>query len=275
MYPGPFEYQVADSLPAALELLARGYKPLAGGQSLLAALNLRLAQVDALVDIGRIPELRGTSGTRVGALTRHCDLAASSGVPLLREAAGLIGNARVRHRGTIGGSLAHADPAAELPACALCLGAQIEAVGPRGERRIAASDFFLGYFTTALREDELLAAVHFPDVQPREGQAFVEFVRRAGDFAVVGIAARLLLAPDGRIARASLAATGVGAAPVPLPTALLNGERPTEELWRSVGSAAAAAVDPETDVMASAAYRRHLTGVLARRALQTAYRRAS
>jgi carbon-monoxide dehydrogenase medium subunit len=275
MYPGPFEYAAAPDLSAALHLVSQGYRPLAGGQSLIAAMNLRLAQVDRLVDIGGVAELQGIEGTTVGALTRHHQLATSAPIPLLREAAGLIGNLRVRHRGTLGGSLSHADPAAELPAAAVCLDARVEAVSLRGSRVIPARGFFLGYFTTALREDELLKAVRFPPVQPREGHAFVEFARRAGDFAVVGIAARVVVDDGGRIREASAAATGVGAAPVLLPTGVLLGERPSGDLWRSLADACSAAVDPESDATASAAYRTHLTGVLTKRAFQAAYGRAS
>uniref|UniRef100_UPI0018DEF583 FAD binding domain-containing protein n=1 Tax=Neoroseomonas rubea TaxID=2748666 RepID=UPI0018DEF583 len=193
---------------------------LAGGQTLLATLAFRLSEPKVLVDITRISALRGIAlaggALRIGALTRHAELARDPLVarhaPLLAEAAPLIAHPAIRNRGTIGGSLAYADPAAELPACAVALGATIVAVSPSGERRIAADAFFTGLLTTALRDDEIIAAVEVPVATPATRCAIVEVARRSGDYAMAGLASCLTM-DGGRVAAARLAFFGVGAVP--------------------------------------------------------------
>jgi aerobic carbon-monoxide dehydrogenase medium subunit len=199
MKPAPIGYVRATDLAHALDLLAAGdgdEKVLAGGQSLVASLNLRLIESPNLIDINFIDELAGITESgdmvRVGALTRHCELMASEviarHVPILAEAAPLIAHAAIRTRGTIGGSLANADPAAELPACVVALDATIVLASKTGERRVKAADFFLGLFDTARRDDEILVAVEIAKIKPGERQSIRELVRRSGDYALAGLA---------------------------------------------------------------------------------------
>ena len=275
MIPAPFDYQRASSVDEAVGLLAEHgdeAKLLAGGHSLLPLMKLRLAQPAVLVDIGGIGDLSfvsdGADGSvRIGALTRHHDLAGSDllrdQVPLLAEVAGQIGDPQVRHRGTIGGSIAHGDPASDLPAALLALRATLVARGPGGEREIPAVGFFTGFLETALAPDEVLTEVRVPAV-PGVGWAFEKFNRRAQDWAIVGVAAVLT---DG--------ATGPGVGLVNMGSLPLRAAG-VEEALRSgapVADAAARAdegTEPPNDLNASPEYRRHLARVLVRRALEAA-----
>lgn len=262
-------YARAESVGHALELLAASDgqgRVLAGGQSLIAAMNMRLSVGDFLVDISKISDLSGVSvegGTlRIGALTRHAqvgnDLLVKTHAPLLADAVAHIAHAAIRNRGTIGGALAHADPAAEFPACALALGATMHVEGPVGSRSIAAEDFFEEVFTTALNEGEILTAITVPVAEAGEVQIIEEVARRSGDYALVG------LCLVKRAAGHRVALFSVGSKPI-LATgamaALDAGDLAAAE------DALSAEIDPPSDTQASAAYRRHLAGVLLRRAV--------
>jgi aerobic carbon-monoxide dehydrogenase medium subunit len=266
MIPAPFDYEVAESTAHALALLAEHgeeAKLLAGGHSLLPMMKVRLAQPAVLIDIARVSELSGirVEGDQVviGATTRHAELAESpllkAEAPILAYAAGQVGDPQIRHRGTIGGSLAHADPSADLPMTLLALGGSVEITGPSGVRVVGADDFFIGPFESALAADELLTEVRVP----RGGGVrwgYQKFVRRANDWAIVGVAAF-----DGRVALASMGGTPLRA-------------HATEEALKSGASieeAAALAADgasPGQDFHADADYRAHLARVLTKRALQ-------
>lgn len=278
-----FEYHAPRTLEDAIALLregGEGAKPLAGGQSLVPLLTLRLARPEVLVDLNHLEELRVVrrDGDElfIGALVRHRALERGEGVlracPLLQEAAALIGNVRVRVLGTIGGSLAHADPAAELPAVAQALDGTLVVRGPSGERRISARDFFVGALTTALGPAEVIAGVRLPVLGPGVGYAVEEFTRRAGDFAIVAAIAVVELHPTGEIARARVALAGVGSTPRRLPgvEAAVAGQRPQTDTLRRAAGGAAREIDPDGDAHASASYRRHLARVLTARALERA-----
>jgi aerobic carbon-monoxide dehydrogenase medium subunit len=279
----PFKYHTPATLAEVLDLLAahgEEAKPLAGGQSLVPMLTLRLIRPAVIVDLARLEELRGVrreNGTlHIGALVRHRTLERGEGTlsacPVLQEAAGYIGNVRVRTLGTIGGSLAHADPAAELPAVVRALDATIVARGPNGERLIPASDFFVSILTTALRPGEVLVEVRVPVLGPRVGYALEEFSRRAGDFAIVASVAIVELDSEGRVAHARVALAGVGPTPCRLSSVegALTGARASGETFRRVVAAASLEIDPSSDVHASAVYRKHLSRVLTARALERA-----
>lgn len=283
----PFEYQVADSWEEAVELhniWGEDSKILAGGQSLVPMLNLRLAMPAGLIDINPIhtPE-PVVSGDQLvlSALTRHQVLLRSPLVrrhcPLLAEGAAQIGNVRVRARGTVGGSLCHADPTGEIPCMVRALGGQLVARSPRGQRVIEADDFFRTYLTTALAEDELLTEIRLPIRRPGQGWAFRETVRRHSDFATVEVAATTSISPDGRtVEAASVVLGGVADRPLALDEEVLApaiGGTGAEEELRAVAAAAAAGVSPESDVHASADYRRRLTEVLTYRTLGEAVER--
>lgn len=283
MKPAPFEYEAPESLPEVLSLLREHGdegKVLAGGQSLGPLLNMRMASPAVLIDINRVEELsylREQEGAlHIGALARQRIIERSRIIPrrwpLLFEAAPYIGHATLRNRGTICGSLAHSDPAAELPAIATALDAELLVKGPEGERTLASEDFFLSYMTTSLRAEELLVEVRFPPPRSRTGGAWMEIARRHGDYALVGIAALVTLDEAGLCESARLVYTGV--APVPLDaraaaTALV-GREPTQEAFAEAAELAAAASEPSSDVHATAEYRRHLVKVLTRRALEKA-----
>lgn len=264
-------YVRATDLPHALRLLAGSAgaaRVIAGGQSLVASMNLRLSGEVDLVDINGVAELQGISeageAIRIGALTRHRELAENPLVarhaPALAQAAPLIAHAAIRTRGTIGGSLAYADPAAELPACVLALGARIVLAREGGERRVPAEAFFEGLFTTALQEDEILAAVEVPKIAPGTRHVVLELARRSGDYALAGIV--LVAGPAPRIAF-----FGVGDTPV-----LATGAMAALGQGDLDGAVAALAgdLDPPGDIHGSAAYRLHLAGVLLRRAVAKA-----
>jgi carbon-monoxide dehydrogenase medium subunit len=284
--PAPFEYVAPRTLKEAVNALARGgedAKVLAGGQSLIPLLNFRLARPTLLVDLNRIPDLAyvrpSKGGVALGAMTRQVtverDKSLESTQPLLKEAIGWIGHAAIRSRGTIGGSLAHADPAAELPAVAMCLDARLRVVGPRGSREIAAEDFFEGYLTTALEPDEILQETWLPPLAPGTGQAWLEFARRHGDFALVGVAASLSVT-NGVVRNARIVLTGVGGKPVrarEAETLLLGGS--VLERVGAAADAARTAIEPDADIHASKEYRSHLAGVLTERAIRIANERAA
>jgi carbon-monoxide dehydrogenase medium subunit len=272
--PAPFDYQRAASVDEALALLAEHgdeAKLLAGGHSLLPLMKLRLALPTMLIDIGRIGELSFVEGdgdvVRIGAMTRHHDLATSAlageQVPLLAHVAGQIGDPQVRHRGTIGGSLAHGDPASDLPAALLALRATLVARGPGGEREIAADDFFTGFLETALAPDEILTEVRVPAV-PGVGWAFEKFSRRAQDWAIVGVTAVMTNGSGG---------PGVGLVNMGSQPLRAAGVEDALRSGASPGDAAARAdegTEPPDDLNASPEFRRHLARVLVRRALESA-----
>ena len=271
-------YARATSVDDALELLASHgdrAKVLSGGQSLIPAMNLRLISPELLVDIGGIAELREISVRgdvlRIGALARHVDLRHSPEVaayaPLLAEAVAEIAHPAIRNRGTLGGSLAHADPAAELPACMLALGATIIARGRGGERRIAAEDFFRGIFQTAMSAEELLVAVDMPIAPIGSVHYFREFARRHGDFAIAGLAAQAIV-EDSMFRSLRLAFFGVGDRPVSASVAkgLLN-TAVTFELISEASAALADELEPQDDQQASGSMRLHLARVLLARCI--------
>jgi len=288
MKPPPFEYAAPGTVEEAVALLARGEGEamvLAGGQSLVPLLAMRLARPSLLVDLRRIGSLAGIREEGVmlvvGAMTSKRELErselAARRQPLLRAATELIGHPPIRSRGTVGGSLAQADPAAEYPAVAVLLGAELRATGPTGTRSIAASDFFLGPLTTALGPAEVLVEVRWPALAPRTGWSIQEVTRRHGDFALVGAAATLALDARGSVAQARLVLFGVRATPLRAAAAeaLLAGQRPDAGgLERAARAAAEGIEEPLEDVHASADYRRHLAGVVAARALAEAAARA-
>lgn len=276
-----FIYRRARSPDEAVALLHEneGANILAGGQSLMPMVNMRLVDPTMLVDIGRLDQLDyirvSDHALEVGALVRHRTLETSPVVkqhcPLLTTAAGHIGHIHVRNRGTIGGSLSHADPAAELPLIALALDAMIRARGASGVREIRAADFFRDVFTTALQAGEIIEQVRFPALSPASRWAFVEQVQRHGDFALVAVAA--LLQIDGRtITKATVALGGVAATPIrsKQAEAVLLGQSPSAELFQAAARAAAGEVNPPAIIHASADYRREMVAVYTRRALQAA-----
>lgn len=265
MKPPPFDYHVPAALDEALGLrrdLGPDASLLAGGQSLVPMLNMRLARPSALIDLNRIPELayvrREDRGIAVGAMTRHRELERSelahAANPLLREALGHVAHTIVRNRGTVGGSIAHADPAAELPSVLVALGGRVTATSTAGSRRIPAEELFEFHFTTTLRSDEILTEVWFPELGPGSGSAFLEISRRHGDYALAGVACVV------HDTRTRMAFSGVGTRPV-----LVESDD---------AEAAAAAAAPASDIHATADYRRDLVRVLARRAVAEARSRA-
>jgi len=284
MKPAAFEYIVADSVEMAVASLAQAgdAKIIAGGQSLVPMLNFRLLRPSVLVDINRIPNLayvREDGGVvRIGALTRHHQLETSPVIarhfPVLTEAMAHVAHLAIRNRGTIGGSLSHADPAAELPMMALLLDAELRVVSASGARTVAARDFFRDALSVDLAEDEIVTEVVLPKL-PNTGWGFAEVARRSGDFALAAVAVTLTLS-DGKIAQARIAMTGVAptARRVTEAEMLLIGQRLDDGVDSDVIEAVRAATEPPTDLHASAEYRRHLVGVLAGRALAAAWGRA-
>lgn len=230
MKPSAFEYHAPRGLDEAVSLLAEfgdGAKVLAGGQSLIPMLSLRLAYFDQLVDVGRIPELQGIEdesdalvigATTIDAVMETDDVVATK-VPLLARATPLVGHFQIRNRGTVGGSIAHADPAAEYPAVALALDADIDAISVRGRRRIPAAEFFRGFWTTALEDDEMLVGVRFPVWTGRCGFAVREFARRHGDFAIAGAMVAVEVDADDRVERCAISLLGLGPTPLRAPLA--------------------------------------------------------
>ena len=274
MIPAPFEYKRAGSAEEAISLIAEHgdeAKFLAGGHSLIPLMKLRLAQPTVLVDIGRVKDLSYVKDAgdhvAIGALTRHMDVEKSpvltQHAPLLAHAAGHVGDAQVRHRGTIGGSIAHADPASDLPATSLALGASYVVQGPRGKREIAAKDFFKGFLESALAADEMLVEIKVPKMNGA-GWSFQKFNRRAQDWAIVGVAAWR------RNGASGFALVNMGSTPVlakAVSNALNAGASVTEAAEHAADDAA-----PQSDLNASTEYRTHLAKVLVRRALEEASR---
>jgi aerobic carbon-monoxide dehydrogenase medium subunit len=277
------DYAAPATVAEAVGLLAQhgdDASVLAGGQSLIPLLALRLARPALLIDINGLPELSGVSATdgwtAIGATTREYEAEESAqladAVPLLAAALPLIGHEAIRSRGTIGGSLAHGDPAAELPAVALALDAELVVRGPAGERVVPAAEWFEGYLTTSRRPDELLVQARFPTASaPGHGVSFLEVARRHGDFAIVGLATSLTISA-GAISDARLAFAGLADVPLRAPEAetLLVGEQPSAELFAEVAEVATAGIDPPGDLHGSPEYRKKVAATLVRRGLQAA-----
>jgi carbon-monoxide dehydrogenase medium subunit len=278
----PVDYEAPRTLSEAVDLLAEYQDEasvLAGGQSLIPLLALRLAQPAVLIDINGVAELAGVSQTdgwvTIGATTREYvaeeSVTIADKLPLLAAALPLIGHEAIRSRGTVGGSLAHADPAAELPAVARALDAEFVVRGPDGERVVPAAEWFEGYLTTSRQADELLTEVRFPAARPGTGTSFQEVARRHGDFAMVGLATSVTL-NDGTIADARLAFAGVSDVPARATAAeeILAGQRPSAELFDEAARQAAADIDPPSDLHGSAEYRKKVAAALVRRGLREA-----
>jgi carbon-monoxide dehydrogenase medium subunit len=286
--PLAFEYHRPSTAGEVVSLLAElgdGAKLLAGGQSLVPLLALRLAAFEHLVDIGRIPELRGIErrdgSVRIGAVTTQTAIETSpliaDAAPLLARATPLIGHFQIRNRGTIGGSLAHADPAAEYPAVALALGAEFEVLSTTGKRVVPAAEFFTGLWSTALRDDELLTAVTVPSWEGRCGFAAREFARRHGDFAIAGAAVALEIAGDDRVRRCHIGLLGLGATPERARDAerALDGLRVDEVDADEIGRLAMAGLESiPSDVHGTAAYRRRVGAAMVARAWRAASQEA-
>ncbi len=259
---------------------------LAGGQSLVPLLNFRLARPTVVVDINRIADLayieRRNGVLEIGALTRHRAVEQSAVVsetcPLLSEAITHVGHAQIRNRGTIGGSLAHADPAAELPAVVTALGGRLRLRSASGERTLDPGDFYVSNLTTTIEPGEMLVAVELPVWPAGTATCFTEFSRRQGDFALAGAGAVLAIGDDGRVARAGLALMGVGDRPfdgTAIASELLCGAKPDEAAVQAVAARVQSDVEPPSDIHAPADYRRHLAGVMTRRALLGAVQRGT
>jgi carbon-monoxide dehydrogenase medium subunit len=287
MYAPSFDYYRARSVADAHQLLAAhpGAKLLAGGHSLLPLLKLRLAAPSALVDIGRIPELRGIARQgdviRIGALATHAELAASADVrsaaPALADAAAMVGDPAVRNRGTIGGNVAHADPASDLPTVLVALDARIKASGPGGERTISADQFFTGIMATALAEDEILTAIEVPVSGRGQGSAYEKFSHPASRYAVVGVAAWIAVA-NGTCSAARIALGGLlpNARRAPGAERTLVGKAIGDESIAAAAAQIAADLgdDVSGDIYASAEYRSAMAPVFTKRALANAAARA-
>jgi len=289
MKPPPFDYVKPSSIDEALRHLAEyGYdaKPLAGGQSLIPMMNFRLAQPGVLVDLNNISELSfirpdDQGGLRIGAMTRHYmvehDPLVAERAPLVSEAMPHIATTQIRSRGTFGGSIAHADPSAELVAISVALDGRFQLRGQEGTREINARDFFLGMFTTQVEPEELLVEIALPPLPARTGWALKEISRRPHDFALVGVAALVSLSGRDQINVARIVLFSVGDGPVIAQKAgeLLQDHPATPDLFRAAAEIAGTQdVDPSSDIHASAAYRRQLVKVLTRQALETALDRA-
>ena len=287
MKPAPFRYIAAASLEEALALKAEHgdeAKFLAGGQSLIPAMNFRMAQPAVLIDINPLAALsyvkQDGNVTRIGALTRYRtlqrDAAIAGKVTLMAEALPEVAHPAIRNRGTLGGNLSHADPASELPAVVLALGGTLHARSKKGARQIAARDFFTAALTTALADDELLTEIELPVLPPRSGTCFLEVARRRGDYAMMGVACTVTLDANGDCSEARLAYCNAGETAMLAPKAaqILKGQRLADATARAAADAAKGEVRPFGNVHASADYQRHLAGVLTRRALLAAAERA-
>jgi len=286
MIPASFEYFAPSSVEDAIALLQEHgdvAKILAGGHSLIPVMKLRLAEPGVLIDIGNIDALRGirrnNGNVAIGALTTYSAIGSAAelaGIDALREAAEAVGDVQVRNRGTIGGSLAHADPGADLPAAVLALDAEIALTGPSGERTVRADDFFQGLFTSDVGEDEVLTEVRVAQTPSRTGTAYVKFPNPASGYAVVGVAARVTLADDGTVADVRVGITGAGDHAVRASgvEAALRGQSLTDASIAAAAAHAAEDIDPLGDIHASAEYRAELARVFTKRALQAARQRA-
>ncbi|MEM7117212.1 MAG: xanthine dehydrogenase family protein subunit M [Chloroflexota bacterium] len=287
MKPAPFAYVAPESLTAVLHSLAEHgdeAKLLAGGQSLIPAMNFRLARPSVLVDVNRLDDLafiRANGNLKIGAMTRQHQLETNPLIaqhdPLLHEMMPHIAHPQIRNRGTMGGSLAHADPAAELPVYAVARQARLRVRSVSSDRWVAADDFFQGLFATALAPEEMVTEVAIPMLPARTGTAFVEMARRHGDYALAGVAVIVTLDASGMCEAARIVCLNVGEVPMVAHQAAstLVGERPSADVIQAAAETAAAhEIDPAGDVHASAAYKRHLIKVLTRRALGVAIDRA-
>jgi carbon-monoxide dehydrogenase medium subunit len=285
MFPAAFEYRAPATLDEALGILAeRGdeAKAMAGGQSLIPLLKLRFASPALVVDIGRLPGLKGVtrdgSTIRVGALTRHVDIERGSDVrglcPILAETAPQISDPLVRNLGTVGGSISHADPSGDWGSVMLALDAQFVVRSSRGERTIAAADFFQGPFTTALTADEILTEIRIP-VAARASGTYLKLERKVGDFATVGVAVQVELS-DGSIGRAGIGLTSVGSRNLKATAAeeALRGQAPTDQVIADAARLAAEAADPKDDIRGSAAYKKDMVRVFVQRGLRAAIKQA-
>ncbi|MCM8750127.1 xanthine dehydrogenase family protein subunit M [Thermomicrobiaceae bacterium CFH 74404] len=285
MKPPRFQYHVPESLDEALGLLAElgaDAKPLAGGQSLVPLLNMRLARPGHLLDLNRVAELdyltERDGGLALGAMTRQRAVERSALIrdrcPLLAQAIRYVGHLPIRTRGTIGGSVAHADPAAELPGVLAALDGRITLQSRSSTRVLDPADFFLGVLASAATPEELVTEIWLPAVPERTGQVWLEVARRHGDYALVGLGASVTLDGDGTISEARLALIGVGPVPVRARRAeeRLRGEWPATSLFREAGRLVSAEIQPETDVHATSEYRRRVAAVLTERALAEATR---
>ena len=278
MIPATFDYEVAESIEHALELLAsrEDAKLLAGGHSLIPAMKLRIARPELLVDIGRVSALAyvrdAGESLAIGALTRHGALAADpllqEHCPIVSHAAGLIGDPQVRHCGTIGGSLAHGDPASDLPAVMLALEAELVIVGPGGERTVPAAEFFRGVFDTAVGPGEVLTEIRVPKLGSWWGWSYLKFTRRAQDWATVGVAA-LVRRENGGVGDARIALTNMG----PTPLRATGVEQAVVADEPDPASHMAEGTEPASDVSASAEFRSHLARVIGKRAIEEALSR--
>ena len=288
MKPASFKYVAAASLDHALALKAEHgdeARFLAGGQSLIPAMNFRLARPEVLIDINGLTELSGIDRSeagrlRVGALTRYRSLERDAdflgACPLFADALPHIAHPQIRNRGTIGGNLSHADPASELPALAVAMQAEMGITSVTGERRLPASEFFVGLLTTDLGSDEMLVDITFPARRPLSGACFMEIARRRGDFAIAGVAALVSLDDERRCAEVRISLCGVGDTPVDASGAAstIVGHRLTGEAIEAVAGRVQQSIEPSGNVHASADYQRHVAGVLTQRVLRTAHQRA-
>jgi carbon-monoxide dehydrogenase medium subunit len=287
MKPAPFKYVAASSLEQSLALKAEygdDARFLAGGQSLIPAMNFRLARPAVLIDINGLAELAGVDTSqageiRIGALTRYRALERDEdflkACPLFADALPHIAHPQIRNRGTIGGNLSHADPASELPAVATAMRARMRIRSLRGEREVAAAEFFAGLLTTDIKPDEMLVEIALPAPKPRSGSAFMEVARRRGDFALAGVAATVTLDGAGRCTDLRLALCGVGETPVDATAAAvpLIGQACTDDAIDAVAAKVQEMIDPSGNVHASPDYQRHIAGVLTRRAIKAAHQR--
>lgn len=288
MKPAAFEYHAPETVADAVAVLAEHAdeaKPLAGGQSLVPMLALRLTRFAHLVDLNRVDELTGIrrddGALVIGAMTRQRaverDPDVASAAPLLAASVPLIGHSQIRNRGTVGGSIAHADPASELPAVALTLDAKLEVASAAGSRTVGAADFFEGTWSTTLADDEILTAVRFPVWEGRCGFAFDEVARRSGDFALAGVAVAVEVDGDGSVRRSGIGLLGMGSTPLRASAseAALTGRAPSSDDLDEIAHLAVADLEPPDDVHATAGYRRRVGAHLVRRALQRALEEAT
>jgi carbon-monoxide dehydrogenase medium subunit len=278
MITAPFDYEAPESVEEAVRILhenGEDAKPLAGGHSLLPLMKIRLAAPTVLVDLRKIPGLHGIrqedGGWRIGPMTRHADLEDTPELGVVARAASLIADQQVRNRGTIGGSLAHGDPASDLPAVLLALAGSVSARGPNGERSIAASELFQDYLTTTLAQDELITEVRLPALEGY-GFGYQKFTRRAEDWAMVGVCALVSRAADGTCDDVRIGLTSMGATPLRATAAedALRGGRLDDSSIAAAAEQAAEGTDPPGDLNATPDYKRHLARVLTRRALEEA-----
>jgi carbon-monoxide dehydrogenase medium subunit len=281
MKPPAFEYASPSTLAEAIDLLASrngSAKVISGGQSLMPMLAFRLASPELLVDLKHLKNLNaicvGDDGVRLGAKVRWCDIEADARLPeshpLLAEAIKHVAHYQIRNRGTVGGSLAHADPSAEMPGVAMTCDAQMTIVGSRGTRTEAASDFFTGPLQTSLEPDEILTEVHLPAWPAARRWAFLEFARRKGDFAMAGVALFYDLDEKDRLIDAHVGAIGISDCPIRLAAveAVLNGNKLTDKLIAAAAATAKASIDPPSDIHAPSGYRRALVATLLARGLK-------